>query len=378
MTDLKSKRDALAAELAAIDKQIAEEGVVGKCWRIDNWDCEGSAIAMRVGNDLELIARTDEYGPILEYYPFTESIDRKEIPRADFEREALPRFAAIYEAAFGRKMPDADAIEKLAGFKAYVHRRLDEAGIPADPDSPHKAEGCRIGGRLDIVLGRRCSLDDDGAYKRGYVAAMDDAARKEIETSVTPDPVAEAAKALAEAYATSRSLASSQDQHTMRLSAVSDALDAYRAAKAAAAKQTTDAPTPIPAPPAASVEPAVADEATKAAEEFVEFCGGSDNLIRLRPPDGKPPHLVIPAGVRKHLAEEVRCDVAALLRSHTAKAEARGREAGLKEAEEICREMMSYNRQSDHRDNVLVADISECLLGKIAARRDTLGGDAGK
>lgn len=42
--------------------------------------------------------------------------------------------------------------ESLAKFKAYVHRRLDEAGVPADPESPHKAEGCRIGGRLDIVL----------------------------------------------------------------------------------------------------------------------------------------------------------------------------------------------------------------------------------
>jgi hypothetical protein len=43
-------------------------------------------------------------------------------------------------------------VEALAKFKAYVHRRLDEAGVPADPDSPHKAEGCRIGGRLDFVL----------------------------------------------------------------------------------------------------------------------------------------------------------------------------------------------------------------------------------
>lgn len=43
-------------------------------------------------------------------------------------------------------------IESLAKFKAYVHRRLDEAGVPVDPESPHKAYGCRIGGRLDIVL----------------------------------------------------------------------------------------------------------------------------------------------------------------------------------------------------------------------------------
>lgn len=42
--------------------------------------------------------------------------------------------------------------DALVKFKAYVHRRLDEAGVPTDPESPHKAEGCRIGGRLDIVL----------------------------------------------------------------------------------------------------------------------------------------------------------------------------------------------------------------------------------
>jgi hypothetical protein len=41
---------------------------------------------------------------------------------------------------------------KLQQFKQYVHDRLDAAGVPADPESPHKAEGCRIGGRLDIVL----------------------------------------------------------------------------------------------------------------------------------------------------------------------------------------------------------------------------------
>lgn len=42
--------------------------------------------------------------------------------------------------------------DKLAAFKSYVHKRLDDAGVPSDPESPHKSEGCRIGGRLDIVL----------------------------------------------------------------------------------------------------------------------------------------------------------------------------------------------------------------------------------
>lgn len=45
-------------------------------------------------------------------------------------------------------------LESLRKFKAYVHRRLDGVGVPVDPESPHKAEDCRIGGRLDIVLAK--------------------------------------------------------------------------------------------------------------------------------------------------------------------------------------------------------------------------------
>lgn len=63
------------------------------------------------------------------------------------------------KSTFTRRFPTlainveaAARIEKLEQFKAYVHARLDAAGVPADPESPHKAEGCRIGGRLDIVL----------------------------------------------------------------------------------------------------------------------------------------------------------------------------------------------------------------------------------
>ncbi|MGC3945318.1 MAG: hypothetical protein QM762_12530 [Chryseolinea sp.] len=45
-----------------------------------------------------------------------------------------------------------EELDKLAAFKKYVHDRLDQVGVPADPNSPHKEHGCRIGGRLDIVL----------------------------------------------------------------------------------------------------------------------------------------------------------------------------------------------------------------------------------
>ncbi len=48
--------------------------------------------------------------------------------------------------------------DKLAAFKAYVHKRLDDAGVPVDPESSHKAEGCRIGGRLDLVFAERDTL----------------------------------------------------------------------------------------------------------------------------------------------------------------------------------------------------------------------------
>jgi hypothetical protein len=48
--------------------------------------------------------------------------------------------------------------DSLAHFKQYVHARLDAAGVSPDPESPHKAEGCRIGGRLDEVLGERDKL----------------------------------------------------------------------------------------------------------------------------------------------------------------------------------------------------------------------------
>jgi hypothetical protein len=64
--------------------------------------------------------------------------------------------------------------DRLAEFKAYIHRRLDEAGVPADPDSPHKAQGCRIGGRLDIVLGERDRLRSEVEQLRAACKAVSD------------------------------------------------------------------------------------------------------------------------------------------------------------------------------------------------------------
>lgn len=43
-------------------------------------------------------------------------------------------------------------IAKLQAFKDYVHKRLDDAGVPTHPDGEHSKAGCRIGDRLDIAL----------------------------------------------------------------------------------------------------------------------------------------------------------------------------------------------------------------------------------
>lgn len=43
-------------------------------------------------------------------------------------------------------------LEALRQFKAYVHERLDDAGIPTHPEGEHSKAGCRVGDRLDIAL----------------------------------------------------------------------------------------------------------------------------------------------------------------------------------------------------------------------------------
>ncbi len=52
-----------------------------------------------------------------------------------------------------------DTIDKLRKFKSFVHCRLDDMGIPTNPDGPHSKEGCRIGDRLDIVQRRLISTN---------------------------------------------------------------------------------------------------------------------------------------------------------------------------------------------------------------------------
>lgn len=55
--------------------------------------------------------------------------------------------------ALSAQLSEAQAArEALQAFKEYVHKRLDDAGIPTHPNGEHSAAGCRIGDRLDIVF----------------------------------------------------------------------------------------------------------------------------------------------------------------------------------------------------------------------------------
>ncbi|MBA4187573.1 MAG: hypothetical protein C0467_06095 [Planctomycetaceae bacterium] len=72
--------------------------------------------------------------------------------------------------------------DKLLAFKQYVHARLDVAGVSVDPESPHKAEGCRVGGRLDEVIDERDRL-------RVIVSRLNKRLLRATVTAAAEDPV---------------------------------------------------------------------------------------------------------------------------------------------------------------------------------------------
>jgi hypothetical protein len=62
---------------------------------------------------------------------------------------ALPKDAHLA----GETLDEAiRTLGQLQRFKAFVHQRLDEAGVPTHPEGAHSAAGCRVGDRLDIAL----------------------------------------------------------------------------------------------------------------------------------------------------------------------------------------------------------------------------------
>ncbi len=88
--------------------------------------------------------------------------DRKECAQqaADDAEEALLAGEKVSPLTARIRAEQVDGFGKLAvdnltlkAFKTYVHKRLDEAGVPADPYPEATAKsGCRIEGRLTFVL----------------------------------------------------------------------------------------------------------------------------------------------------------------------------------------------------------------------------------
>lgn len=89
---------------------------------------------------------------------FTVSEVAKEAPT---EMQMLHREFPMKEEPKNAQLPPYWAeLTKLREFKTYVHKRLDEARVPANPQPPkHALEGCRIGDRLDWALGRMERID---------------------------------------------------------------------------------------------------------------------------------------------------------------------------------------------------------------------------
>jgi hypothetical protein len=82
-----------------------------------------------------------------KYYGETSVLNEDSCPNA----EANATLAARAPELLAETLSLREQNEKLQKFKDYVHDRLDKMGVPIDPESPHKAAGCRIGGRLDHI-----------------------------------------------------------------------------------------------------------------------------------------------------------------------------------------------------------------------------------
>lgn len=80
-------------------------------------------------------------------------LDRVRHSLEGFGLSCLPPDAhEVVSCALYRFRNRAEVAER---FKAYVHQRLDDAGVPHDPDPSHtRTHGCRIAGRIDWMLGR--------------------------------------------------------------------------------------------------------------------------------------------------------------------------------------------------------------------------------
>lgn len=99
-------------------------------------------------NDNDKVKEAEEAAKkwIVGRYEFSPELDRNTFMLC--YRQGYKAHAAKHAAEVERWK---EAVDKLQAFKDFVHRRLDQAGIPTHPDGEHSKAGCRIGDRLDMV-----------------------------------------------------------------------------------------------------------------------------------------------------------------------------------------------------------------------------------
>lgn len=105
--------------------------------------------------------------PELPPHPFS-AAERGGICWWEAEKAAIREYARA--AVLADRAAQSERIEKLQQFKDFVHRRLDEMGIPTHPNGEHSKAGCRIGDRLDIVADRA----EREATKDDLLSALDE------------------------------------------------------------------------------------------------------------------------------------------------------------------------------------------------------------
>lgn len=108
----------------------------------------------------------------------------------------------------------SEELEKAQAFKTFVHKRLDEAGVPADPEPEENAKhGCRIEGRLnwlqsavsvsprtlDLARAQRDALAAEAGMLRDRLGALVDLTSElyEVDHEGPSDELIEARAALA-------------------------------------------------------------------------------------------------------------------------------------------------------------------------------------
>lgn len=81
-----------------------------------------------------------------------DDLDRLHVKETEWDRVSAETLGHLKIIDLNMKILEHHK-KKLEKFKAYVHARLDQAGIPHDPEpEKNKQHGCRIKGRLNYLI----------------------------------------------------------------------------------------------------------------------------------------------------------------------------------------------------------------------------------